>query len=104
MKGRDGRRGGGQREGGQGRVHCLLHKTQQCPRTFFRLKCPFQGCISDSNLANSRQILLKLMGTQSSRSGLMTAGEEEGLKTIRKSLQFVIAIHKTIFFLASNQK
>lgn len=71
---------------------------------FFRLKCPFQGCISDSNLANSRQILLKLMGTQSSRSGPMTAGEEEGLKTIRKSLQFVIAIHKTIFFLASNQK
>lgn len=59
MKGREGRRGGGQREGGQGRVHCLLHKAPQRPRTFFffPLKCPFEGFISDSNLSNSRQIL-----------------------------------------------
>lgn len=51
--------------GGQGRVHCLLHKTRQRPRTSFRLKCPFQGFPSDWNLANSRQILPKLMGTSS---------------------------------------
>lgn len=66
MKGREGRRGGGQREGGQGRVHCLLHKARSRPRTFFFiLKCTFQGFISDSNLDNSCQILPKLMGASS---------------------------------------
>lgn len=89
MKGREGRRGGGQREGGQGRVHCLLHKARSRPRTFFFiLKCAFQGFISDSNLDNSRQILPKLIGassiSQSSRSGPMTA---EGRGRTKNDLQ-----------------
>lgn len=62
---------------------------------FFILKCTFQGFISDSNLDNSQNWWERhQFGSQSSRSGPMTAGGEEGLKTICKSLQFVAAIHK----------